>query len=69
MKALRRLYFRLFRRYRRIEFRYVSWGVAHKLFQANPFQPATAQWHLAPEEDYNIVPGLVAIERRERIVE
>jgi hypothetical protein len=68
MKSLSRLYYRLFKRYQRIECVFVQWAVADKLLRDNEGKPEHEQWTLAPEEDTNYVIGYIYLERRERIL-
>ena len=69
VQKLRRLYFRIFKRYRRLEFRAVSYAEGDKLIRASVGKPESETWVLAiPEEDNNRAFGLVVmLERRERI--
>ena len=64
---LRRLYYRVFKRYRRIEFRFVTYLEGDRLIRENDGRPERDQWQIAPEEDANRVLGMVFLERRERI--
>jgi antitoxin component YwqK of YwqJK toxin-antitoxin module len=63
---IRKLYYRLFKRYRRIEMKFVTYAEADKLMRKVILSP-TDEWHLAKEEDKNSVTGMVYIERKERI--
>lgn len=67
MKLLRKLYFRIFTRYRRLECRFVSYAEGDKLIRANEGKPESECWVIAPEEDTNQIYGYVHLERRERI--
>lgn len=68
-QKLRRLYFRLFKRYRRLEFRAVSYAEGDRLIRGSVGKPESQQWVLAKEEDSNRAFGLVVmLERRERIL-
>ena len=74
IQKLRRLYFRLFKRYRRLEIRYVSYSEGDRLIRENVDGPEAEQWHIAKEEDDNPLIGMfphigssVYLERRERI--
>ncbi len=68
-RMIRKLYFRIFKRYRRLEFRAVSYGEGDRLIRASVGKPEAEQWVLAiPEEDYNRAYNVVMLERRERIV-
>ena len=69
-KRIRRWYFRIFKRYRRLEFRSVSYGEGDRLIRQSVGKPESEQWVLAlPEEDRNQVFGVVMLERRVRIWE
>ncbi len=75
MKKLRKLYFKLFKRYRRLELKLISYQEANSLFKsyahghANALIPEQDRWRIADEEDNNIDIGHVWLERRERITE
>lgn len=66
-KFFRRLYFRLFKRYERIELKCINWPSADALLKENRHKPEEEQWHIAPEEDHNQMLGAVFLERRRRI--
>jgi hypothetical protein len=70
-RIFRRLYFRLFKRYRRLEHRFVSYKEADRLIRATHHLPDEGdRWELAlPEEDHNRVPFMVHLCRQVRIVE
>lgn len=68
MNALRRLFYRIFPRYRRLELRAVSYEVADRLIRESANKAKHEQWSIAREEDGNRVIGVVWLERRERIV-
>ena len=66
---MRRIYFKIFRHYRRLEFRAASYSDADKLIRGNVGKPESEQWILAKEEDTNPFFSLVVfLERRERIL-
>ena len=68
MRKLRRIYFRMFKRYRRLELKCVSYSEGDRLIKENADKPEAYQWHLAKEEDSNLLVGVsVYLERRERI--
>lgn len=70
MKKLRKLYFRIFRRYKRLELKYVSWTVGNEMIKGNANKPEPERWVLAkPEEDNNHRVGMVFLERKKRITE
>lgn len=64
---LRRLYYRLFKRYRRIELNCFTYSNADKLIRENEGKPEKDQWVIAREEDKNYFYGMVWLERKERI--
>ena len=65
---LRKLYFRVVPRYRRLEYRSFSYAEADRLIRENEGKPERDQWVLAEEEDWNRLAGVVVcLERRERI--
>lgn len=68
MKILRSLYYKLFKRYERLEFRAVSYREGDRLIRESVGKPEHEQWVLAiPEEDHNRMFGVVMLERRKRI--
>ena len=68
IQKLRRLYFRLFKRYRRLELRCVSYPEGDRLIRENAEGPEDGRWHIAKEEDDSPLIGMsVYLERRERI--
>lgn len=68
-RFLRRLYFKLFPRYERLEFTCLNWTEADKLIKENRWKPYEQQWQIAKEEDRNNIYGMVFLERRKRITE
>ena len=69
-RRLRRWYYGIFKRYRRLETRFASYSEADGLIRQNGGKPEREQWVLAlPEEDNNRVIGRVFIARQERILE
>jgi hypothetical protein len=70
MKRLRQLYFRIFKTYKRLEFRAVSYAEGDRLIKESVGKPEHEQWVIAKEEDKNMMVGLVVmLERRARIVQ
>ena len=68
MKSLRKLFLKLFPRYRRLEFKACSYAEGDRLIRESVGKPESEQWVLAKEEDSNHAIGLVVmLERRERI--
>lgn len=67
MKKLKRLYYRMFKRYRRLEVRCFCWAEADDLLRHNLGKPESEQWRIAArEEDRNRAIGVVFLERVER---
>ncbi len=64
---LKKLYYRLFKRYRRLELRSVNYIDADTMIREGANKPEHLQWRIAPEEDANFEPCLVWLERRVRI--
>ena len=69
LRALKSLYYRVFKRYRRLELRVCTYEEASALLreQGIPGNPDEG-WRIAREEDRNHVIGVVYLERRERIL-
>lgn len=65
---MKRLFYRLFKRYRRLELRCVTWVIGAQLIRESVGKPECEQWVIAKEEDTNRRMGLVYLERRERII-
>lgn len=69
-KKLRRLFFRFFPCYRRLDLRFVTYREADDLIRESHGKSESLQWIIASkEEDRNHMIGMVYIERRERITE
>ena len=65
----KKLFYKIFKRYRRLEFRAVSYAEGDRLIRESVGKPEREQWVLAKEEDANRLVGLVVmLERRERIL-
>lgn len=70
IQKIRRLYFKFFKRYRRLELKCCTYEEGDRLIRQNPGKPESEQWDLAiPEEDHNRAFGMVYLERRERVIE
>lgn len=68
IKTIQHIYYQIFKQYRRIEIRCVTWNEGDQLIKTSIGKPEHEQWVLAtPEEDYNIIINQVWLERRERI--
>lgn len=67
---IRRLYFRVFKRYRSIERRFVSYAEADKLIDSSVGKPESEQWIIDFErENENQCYGFVHMQRRVRITQ
>lgn len=67
---LRKLWFSVFKQYRRLEYRCVSYDEGDRLIRESAGKPESEQWVLAEEEDFNLHIGLaLCLQRRERIRE
>lgn len=65
---MRRLFYKIFKRYRRLELRFLNYEDADRLIKQNAiFSDTTQHWVIAKEEDTNNLYGFVWIERKERI--
>jgi hypothetical protein len=70
IKRIRKIFFKVFKCYRRLEFKACSYAAADILIRQNEGKPENEQWVIAKEEDRNRAIGLfVFLERRERITE
>jgi hypothetical protein len=69
LRALKSLYYRIFKRYRRLELRLCTYEEADALLRAQgiPGNPDEG-WRIAIEEGGSYVIGVVYMERRERIL-
>lgn len=65
---MKKLFYKIFKRYRRLELKFVIWPEADKMIKANEGKPASEQWVIAKEEDTNKAYGYVFLERKERII-
>lgn len=65
---MKRLYYRIFKRYRRIELKFINYYDADLLIKSGEGKPESEQWFIAKEEDNNRVIGWVYLERKERIL-
>ena len=67
-KIIKRLYYKVFKCYRRLDYRFLRYDEADDLIKNNEGKPEHEQWVIAKEEDNNS--GVfVYLERRERILE
>jgi flagellar motor component MotA len=68
-KKIRQVYFKIFKHYRRIDFKCFTYLDAGKLLDQNEGKQENERWRLAEEEDDNEMYGFVYLERVERITE
>ncbi|MFH1585236.1 MAG: hypothetical protein ABIB79_00530 [archaeon] len=66
---IKKLYYKIFKRYQRTDYRFLPYHEADDLIKNNEGKPEHEQWVIAKEEDYNTCIGFVHLERRERILE
>lgn len=66
-KLLRKLYFKMVKRYRRLELKFVSYTEGDKMIRETYDKPESEKWVIAKEEDANKKLGMVYLERKERI--
>lgn len=64
---LRKLWYRVFKKYRRLELRCLCYSDADKLIRATEHKLESERWEIAEEENRNPIVGVVWMERRERI--
>ncbi len=69
IKRLKKLYYSMFKTYRRLEFKVFSYKDADILLKENEGKSEEEQWHLAKEEDTNTFYGYVCLERKVRVWE
>lgn len=65
---LKKLFYKIFKRYKRLELRFVSYREGDVLIRNTATRPENERWVLAKEEDMNHVIGMVYLERKERII-
>lgn len=63
----RKLYYIIFKRYKRLEIKFVSYAEGDKMIRASVGKPEEEKWVLAKEEDTNKRYGFVYLERKVRI--
>ena len=65
---LKRLYYKIFKRYRRLALKCCDYHTADRLIRESAEKPESKRWHIAiPEEDLNQGFNSVFLERKERI--
>lgn len=64
---LRKVFYKIFKRCRRLEIKFVTYAEGDRMIRASAGKPEEDQWVLAKEEDANKWYGLVYLERRVRI--
>ena len=68
MKTLKKIYFKIFKKYRRTDFRACTWEEGDALLRANVGKPESEQWRIADEENGNRLMRIVYLERRVRVL-
>ena len=68
MNWLKRIYYRVFPHYRRLESGLFDYATANKMIRGNEGKPDSECWVIANEEDHNTSRAIVFLERRERIL-
>ena len=69
MKQLRKIYYKIFKRYKVLETIFVSYQDGDKMIKDTKNCKESQQWVLADEEDNNRLIGMVYLCRKERIIE
>lgn len=69
MKALRKLYYRIFPTYKVLELQFVTYEQGDAMIKATCNKPENERWVLAEEEDKNSCIGMVYLCRKIRITE
>jgi hypothetical protein len=66
---MKKLFYRLFKRYKILEKKFVPYAEADQLIKCSSGKPEDQRWVLAKEEDTNKCYGMVYLCRKERIFE
>lgn len=69
MKTLRKIYYKLFPTFKRLELQCMRYDEADQLIKRNIGKAPEQQWDIAKEEDTNTVYGIVYLERKIRITQ
>lgn len=72
MKLFKKLYYKIFPHYRRLELQCAPYVEADRLIKENANKLESERWDIAPEEDSNVLGAMtrmVWIERKERIMQ
>lgn len=64
---MKKLFFKIFKRYRILEEKFVTWEQGDKMLRETDGLNETERWQLSPKEDSNTVIGMVWLCRKERI--
>lgn len=67
MKALRKLYHKIFKRYNVLETKCVTYSDGDRMIRENDGKPESEQWVLSDLEDNNMAIGMVFLCRKVRI--
>lgn len=67
--TMKKLFYKIFKRYKVLETKYVSYSEGDEMIKATHDKPESEKWVLAKEEDTNQTIGMVYLCRKVRIVE
>jgi len=68
MNMLKKFYYRLFKTYRVLETKFVTYQEGDKMIRQTSGKPDKERWVLAKEEDTNHIIGMVYLCRKERVL-
>lgn len=64
---LKKLYYKIFKTYKVLETKFVTWDEGDKMIRATHDKPEEEKWVLAKEEDTNHIMGMVYLCRKVRV--
>ena len=67
MKQLKKLYYKIFKTYKVLETKFVTYNEGDKMIRETHGKPEGEKWELAKEEDTNRMIGMVYLCRRVRV--
>ena len=65
---MKKLFYKLFKKYRVLETRFVTWQEGNRLIKESYDKSESERWVLAKEEDGNRIIGMVYLCRKERVL-
>lgn len=65
---MKKIFYKIFKRYKVLETRFVTWEVGDKMIKETHDKPEPEKWVLAKEEDANTIIGMVYLCRKVRII-